>query len=231
MNDGRGAFVAMDACRAREMQTKLAGQVIRRGSVSRPRIIAGVDVSVSRFSRMGKAAVVLLEYPSLHMLEISRAEGELTFPYIPGLLSFRETPLIIAAWEKLTLLPDLVIVDGQGLAHPRRFGIASHIGVLLDLPSIGCAKSRLTGEHGALPATAGSYVMLKCSSETIGAVVRTKQDVNPLYISTGHKISLRNSISWVLRCCRGYRLPEPTRMAHLAAGDDGFPARNNCGAL
>jgi deoxyribonuclease V len=134
------------------------------------------------------------------------------------LLSFREAPLILAACEELTVEPDIFMVDGQGIAHPRRLGLASHLGLCLDVPAIGCAKSRLCGSHEELSNEPGQYVELIDTEETIGAVVRTRQEVKPVYVSIGYKIDLSASINLVLACCRGYRLPEPTRLAHQAAG-------------
>ena len=203
---------------ARELQTRLACRVIRSKAGIRPQAIGGIDVSVSRFSRLGRAAVVVLDYSSMELVDMATAEAEIDFPYIPGLLSFREAPLVIKAFNKLNRRPDMIMVDGQGIAHPRRLGIASHLGLLLDITSIGCAKSRLIGTHDPLPPEKGAYVPLIDGDEMIGAAVRTKLAVNPLYISIGHRIDLDDSISYVLHCCRGFRLPEPTRMAHMAAG-------------
>jgi deoxyribonuclease V len=203
--------------RALEIQRSLAITVIPHGDLISPHLIAGVDVSVDR-SGAANAVAVVLNYPDLEVLEISASSGKATFPYIPGLLSFREIPLTLRACEKLRLSPDLVIVDGQGFAHPRRIGLASHLGLLLNTPTIGCAKSPLFGQF-QLPGN----VQGDCSpisdedAETIGAVVRTKSGVKPLYISIGHKIDLTSAVQWVLKCCRGYRLPEPTRQAHLAS--------------
>ncbi|MCX6004381.1 MAG: deoxyribonuclease V [Chloroflexi bacterium] len=204
---------------AREIQKKLASRVIYEYSRIKPKLIAGVDVSVSRFSRHGRAAVALLTYPSMELVDVKAAEGEILFPYIPGLLSFREAPLVLQAFSKLKYPPDMVLVDGQGIAHPRRLGLASHLGLFLNLPTIGCAKSRLIGTHDEVPLKAKTYSYLIDNSEIIGAVVRTRQDVKPLYISIGHKVDLSSAISYVIRCCRGFRLPEPTRLAHLAAND------------
>ncbi|MGA2367833.1 MAG: deoxyribonuclease V [Dehalococcoidia bacterium] len=203
---------------ARELQARLACRVIRRKTGIRPQTIGGIDVSVSRFSRLGRAAVVVLNYPSMKLVGVATAEAEIDFPYIPGLLSFREAPLVIKAFKKLNRKPDMIMVDGQGIAHPRRLGIASHLGLFLDIASIGCAKSRLTGTHDQLPPERGAYKPLIDGDEIIGAVLRTKLAINPLYISIGHKIDLDDSISYVLNCCRGFRLPEPTRLAHMAAG-------------
>ena len=202
---------------ARETQKNLARKVIYTNFMVKPRLIAGLDVSVSRFNRAGRAAVVLLGYPSLDLVEMETAEGEIRFPYVPGLLSFREVPLVLEACRKLTCKPDLILVDGQGIAHPRRFGIASHIGLLLNIPTIGCAKSRLIGMHDTVPDEVGKYSYLVDNDEIIGAAVRTRRGVNPIYISIGHKVDLPTAIHWSLKCCKGYRLPEPTRFAHLAA--------------
>ena len=227
MNDTAIIITAMDNClsdawnpdimEARTLQTELSARVIRNGPALNPHFIAGTDVSVSRFSKLGRASVVILDNPSLVPVEACHAEGTLHFPYIPGYLSFREAPLIMEAWQKLSIRPDLLIVDGQGIAHPRRFGVATHLGLLLDIPTIGCAKSRLIGECSCPPDEAGTYSLLTDKGEIIGAAVRTRKSVKPLYISIGHKIDLASSINWVLNCCRGFRLPEPTRLAHLAA--------------
>jgi deoxyribonuclease V len=201
-----------------EIQNKLAGEVLKTGTIRAPRHIAGVDISVNRFSKTGTGAIVVLTYPELQIAEIQVVTDRIAFPYVPGLLSFREAPLLLAAFEKLKLKPDIIMVDGQGIAHPRRCGIASHLGLLLGIPTIGCAKSRLCGEHDVPDTKAGSYAELKDSGEVIGAVVRTRDNVKPLYISIGHMIDLTSAIKWVIACCRGYRLPEPTRLAHQAAG-------------
>jgi deoxyribonuclease V len=162
--------------------------------------------------------VVVLRYPEFGIVEVKVVEDKIMFPYIPGLLSFRESPLILAACEKLSNVPDLVLIDGQGIAHPRRFGLASHVGLLLDLPTIGCAKSILCGRHQPVAEEAGSYAELLDKGEIIGAALRTKSGVKPLYVSVGHRIDLASALWWVMKCCLGYRLPEPTRLAHLAAG-------------
>ena len=161
--------------------------------------------------------MVVLRYPELVLAESKTAREQLDFPYIPGLLSFRESPLILAACERLSVSPDLVLVDGQGIAHPRHLGLASHLGLLWDKPTIGCAKSLLCGWHQPVGPEPGSYAELIDDNEVIGAALRTKEGSAPLYISIGHKIDLATALQWVLNCCRGYRLPEPTRLAHLAA--------------
>jgi deoxyribonuclease V len=208
----------VDSSQARELQRRLSFEVIRCKGDMNIKLIAGIDVSVSRLSRAGRAAVVVLDYRSLELHEVCVAEGDIDFPYIPGLLSFREAPLALRAWQGLKSRPDLLMVDGQGIAHPRRLGIASHLGLLLDIPAIGCAKTRLTGTHDSLPEEAGSYRLLKEKNEIIGAAVRTKRAVKPVYVSIGHRIDLDTAISLVLECCRGFRLPQPTRLAHISAG-------------
>lgn len=201
------------------IQQGLARRVSRRDGIGYVQSVAGVDVSISRLSNIARGAVVVLSYPELSLMESQVAEVEIEFPYVPGLLSFREAPVILAACEKLLHAPDLILVDGQGIAHPRRLGLASHLGVLWDRPTIGCAKSRLCGRSEAAGNELGKYSDLVDGEETIGVVLRTKTNTRPLYISIGHKVSLETSIRWVLNCCRGYRLPEPVRLAHLAAGE------------
>ena len=207
------------------MQRRLSDEVLRIGEVVSPRFIAGVDVSVSRARGAATGAVIVLEYPSLSLVEAKVVHGEVDFPYVPGLLSFREAPLVLKAFEILETIPDLVLVDGQGIAHPRRIGLASHLGLFLDVPTIGCAKSRLCGRHGELGDEAGSNTELIDDGEIIGVALRTKLRTKPLYISVGHMIDLQMAVHWVLECCRGYRLPEPTRLAHQAAGGNLQPEK------
>ena len=203
---------------ARDLQNRLATEISRVGSVIEPRFIAGADVSIKKSRGTGTAAVVVLEYPELNPVETKIMQGEIDFPYVPGLLSFREAPLILQAFEQLTHTPDLIMVDGQGIAHPRRLGIAAHLGLFFDTPTIGCAKSRLCGTHKEPAPEPGNYEELTDKNENIGVVLRTKYNTKPVYISIGNKISIEDAIFWVMRCCRGYRLPEPTRLAHQAAG-------------
>ncbi|HUS17468.1 MAG TPA: deoxyribonuclease V [Chloroflexia bacterium] len=196
------------------IQHRLAERVERTPHLGEVRIIAGVDMSAKDVAR---AAVVLLSYPELETIEIARAERPLVFPYVPGLLSFREGPAVLAAFDQLSRRPDLVMFDGQGIAHPRRLGIGAHMGVLLNLPSLGVAKSILTG-HGPEPGpNPGDWTPLTHKGEVIGAILRTKPNVKPVYISIGHRLDLPTAIHWVTAVCRGYRLPEPTRRAHNAA--------------
>ena len=208
----------VSTAQALDLQRRLAGQVSRNGEVTAPRFIAGVDISAGKAQEMATAAVVVLNYPELRLVETKVAQGRLDFPYIPGLLSFRESPLTLAACQQLTITPDLILVDGQGIAHPRRFGLASHLGLFLNTPTIGCAKSRLCGQHEEPGVEPGSYTEVIDRDETIGVALRTKLGVKPIYVSIGHKVDLQTAIYWVMKCCCGYRLPEPTRLAHLAAG-------------
>jgi deoxyribonuclease V len=200
------------------LQKDLAGDVVTSGEVRSVRLVGGADISVARDSRTARAAMVILSYPELEIVEVETNVAELTFPYIPGLLSFREAPLVLELFQKLRHKPDLLFVDGQGIAHPRRLGIASHLGLWLDMPTVGCAKSRLCGHHDEVGHEASSAAVLIHEGEVVGTVLRTRAGSRPLYISGGHKISLEESVRWTLACTRGYRLPEPSRLAHLAAG-------------
>ncbi len=202
---------------ALDIQKRLAAEVSRISEVNTPRFIAGVDISVNRREGVATGAVVVLDYPGLNLVEAEVVSGKVDFPYVPGLLSFRESPLTLATCEKLNLIPDLILVDGQGIAHPRRMGLASHLGLFLNTPTIGCAKSLLCGSHKALDVESGSYAEVVDKGEVIGAALRTKLEVKPVYVSIGHKVDLQTALRWVLACCRGYRLPEPTRLAHLMA--------------
>ena len=179
-------------------------------------MIAGTDISYARFSKEAYAGVVVLSWPRLEIVEKKGARGFMEFPYVPGLLSFREGPMLLEAWSKIEHKPDLVIFDGHGLAHPAGFGLASHMGLLFNVPSIGCAKKRLVGtfqEPGGNRGSSSNLYNLK--GEVIGAAVRTKANTKVLFVSVGHEITLPTAIEWVLRCARGYRLTEPQRQAHL----------------
>ena len=201
------------------LQRRLAHLIVRRSNLKKVATVAGVDSGYK--SDVVRGAVVVLKYPTLETVAQSFAEQRVSFPYIPGLLSFREGPVILEAIDKLKVRPDLLIFDGQGIAHPRRFGIASHIGLLTAIPSIGCAKKKLIGCFDTLASKRGSSARLTDKGEVIGAVVRTRSNVSPVFVSIGHRINLQDSIRHVLRCCRGYRLPETTRQAdRLAAFPD-----------
>jgi deoxyribonuclease V len=189
----------------------------RLGSVRR---VAGVDVGFEADGTVTRAAVAVLRYPDLVLLETAIARRPTEFPYLPGLLSFRELPAVLEALERLHDLPDLLLCDGQGIAHPRRLGIASHLGLLVDIPSIGVAKTRLCGTHEEPPNQRGAWTPLRADGEVIGAVLRTRPGVKPLYVSSGHRIGLETAVAYVMGCCTRYRLPETTRHAHrLASGE------------
>jgi len=202
------------------LQKELASQVDCTDRFAAVRQVAGVDVGFEQGNTITRAAVAVLNLDDLSLQYGAIARLPTTFPYVPGLLSFRELPAILAALEKLPRLPDLLLCDGQGIAHPRRLGIASHLGLLLDRPTIGVAKSRLVGAHDEPPPEKGGWMPLQDKGETIGAVLRTRRGVKPLYISPGHRISLETSMAFVMQCITRYRLPETTRWAHrLASGD------------
>jgi deoxyribonuclease V len=201
------------------LQRDLAAAVVREGDPGPVRLVAGVDVSMNRFDTEGHAAIVVLALPDLEVVEVATASATLGMPYIPGLLSFRELPIVLAAWDRLREAPDLVVVDGHGIAHPRRLGIAAHLGVVIDRPTIGCAKTLLVGAHDPLPAARGSRAPLVHKGEEVGVALRTKDRVNPVFVSVGHRIGIDAAVRWILELGRGYRLPEPTRRAHLAANE------------
>ena len=181
------------------------------------RLVAGVDVSSAWRGRTLWAAAVVCRWPDLEVVATATARCEATFPYVPGLLSFREAPVILVALGRLAVRPDAILVDGQGLAHPRRFGLACHLGVLLDLPSVGVGKTRLVGEHREPGPRRGASVRLVDRGDVVGRVLRTRGGVKPLFVSPGHRIDLDGAARLVLRCARGVRQPEPTRRAHQAA--------------
>lgn len=199
------------------LQRELAGRFQFADEPQALTSVGGVDVGVRH--NVARAAVAVLRYPELEIIEQSTAEQPVAFPYVPGLLSFREAPAILAALERLDALPDVLIFDGQGYAHPRRMGIATHLGILLDRPTVGCAKSRLCGIAPEPDLERGSYAWLRDGDEVIGAVVRTRTRVRPVYVSVGHKMRLERAITLILSCTRGFRLPEPIRWAHRLASE------------
>ncbi|HEY0755113.1 MAG TPA: deoxyribonuclease V [Ktedonobacteraceae bacterium] len=205
---------------ARAKQRELAAQLVLEDRFETVRYVAGVDMAINENNGMARAAVVLLSFPELRMLEKHVYEEPIRMEYIPGLLSFRELPAVLGAMDQLKQQPDIVMVDGQGIAHPRRLGIAAHLGLWLDIPAIGCAKSILVGTHEPVGETVGDWSPLIYSHEVIGAVLRTRAKVKPMYISQGHKISLASSIKYVLACGGGYRLPETTRQADKLSKDN-----------
>ena len=187
------------------------------------RTIAGVDVSIGRGWIEGKCGIVVLSFPELEVIETWAHSAPVTFPYIPGLLAFREIPIFLETYQLLRIKPDLLFFDGQGYAHPRRFGIACHGGLLVDRPSIGCAKSRLTGSYSEPALEAGSVSPLISDGEMIGSVVRTKTNVKPIFVSPGHRVSFESAVSLTVQCTRGRRIPEPTRLAHNCVSKTQMP--------
>ena len=204
----REAVVIQESCRAQVRIEPLAQPV---------RLVAGADVAYSRRSRRMYAAVVLVQLPSLEVVELAEWYGRATFPYIPGLLTFREIPPLLEAFRRLRMQPDALLFDGQGLAHPRRFGLACHGGLLFDRPSVGCAKSRLVGEHGRVGAKRGSSAVLTYEGTRVGrTVLRTRRGVRPVYVSPGHLVDRLSAVELVLACTGRFRIPEPIRLAHHA---------------
>jgi deoxyribonuclease V len=199
------------------LQTRLAAQLIDSDSFGEIRHIAGIDVGFENQGAITKAAVCVLSLPELQTVESVIARRDTDFPYVPGLLSFREIPAILEALKQLRAAPDMLFCDGQGRAHPRHLGIASHLGLITDLPSVGIAKSILCGQHKPVPPEKGSFSALVYKNETVGAALRTRSGVKPVYVSAGHKISLESALEYVMLCVTRYKLPEPTRLADKLA--------------
>jgi deoxyribonuclease V len=201
-----------------ETQRQLRERACLQGDPGTPRLVAGADCSWDRAEERGWAGVIVFEFPSLDEVERVGVQGPVVFPYVPGLLSFREAPLLLEAFAKLRHETDLIFFDGQGYAHPRRMGIATHMGLVLDKPTIGCAKSRLVGEHREPGPKRGHRAQLLDGGERIGVALRTRDGVRPIYLSAGHRISLDAAIRLTLRCSDGYRIPKPTRLADHFVG-------------
>lgn len=200
-----------------QLQRELAGRFRAGEELGEVNLVAGLDVGIRHDK--ARAAAVVLALPGLQIVEQAAVERPVTFPYVPGLLSFRELPALLEALARLHTVPDVLMLDGQGYAHPRRMGIATHLGIVLDHPTVGCAKSRLCGHYEEPGRERSSLAWLTEEDETIGAVVRTRSGVKPVFVSMGHRVPLNSAIELVLRCCSHYRLPEPTRQAHhLASG-------------
>ncbi|MGB3639732.1 MAG: deoxyribonuclease V [Rivularia sp. (in: cyanobacteria)] len=205
---------------AKVIQEELQKEVITEDKFEKPvKYVAGVDMGFEDNGKTSRAAVAVLSFPDLQLQEQSIAKRPTSFPYIPGFLSFREIPAVLEALQKINTIPDIILCDGQGIAHPRRMGIASHLGVIIDLPTIGVAKSWLIGDYKEVSQEKGSWQPLIHKNETIGAVLRTRSNVKPVYVSSGHRISLPTAIDYVLRCTPKYRLPETTRIADKLASD------------
>jgi deoxyribonuclease V len=220
INQRHGWNVTIEEAKA--IQEQLQAEVITVDRLKEPvQYVAGVDVGWEAKGTISRAAAAVLSFPDLQLQEASIARRPTSFPYIPGFLSFREMPPVLDALEKIKLRPDLILCDGQGIAHPRRFGIACHLGIILDIPTIGVAKSLLVGNHGELSNTRGSWQPLIYKCQTVGAVLRTRPGVKPVYVSSGHRISLPTAIDYVLRCTPKYRLPETTRIADKLASNQG----------
>jgi deoxyribonuclease V len=201
-----------------KLQKVLAQRVQFSKVRKKPKLIAGTDCAFTADKKRIVGCVVVLSYPQMDIVEIRHAVRKVTFPYVPGLLSFREAPVCLDAVEKLKHLPDLFMIDGQGIAHPRRLGLAAHLGLFFNRPTIGCAKSRLTGTYEMPAAEKGSCSYLYDGQEVIGAVVRTRSKVKPVVVSVGNKCTLNDAISFILDCAARYRIPEPTRLAHIEVG-------------
>ncbi len=203
---------------AQDIQVRLAARVSCTNTIpERPRYVAGTDISPPDRSGVVCGAAVVMSLLDLKVVEVKCAWGRPAFPYVPGVLSFREAPLVLEALKRLVITPDFLLADGQGLAHPRRFGLACHLGVLTGLPTIGCAKSILQGTHGPLGQEKGAWVPLENEGAVVGVALRTRDGVRPMYVSIGHRVDLPSAIRWVMACCTRFRMPEPTRQAHQAA--------------
>ncbi len=209
------------AQQARVQQCALAERVVLEDDFAPLRVIGGVDVGFEGQGSITLAAAVLLDADTLQLIASSVARIPTSMPYVPGLLSFRELPALLQALQGLPLVPDLIVCDGLGIAHPRRLGIASHLGVVTGLPTIGVAKKILVGTHEELPQEKGARVPLKHAGEQIGWMLRSKDRIKPLIVSPGHRVSLNSAVELVMACCRGYRLPEPTRLADRLASRRG----------
>ena len=195
------------------VQRALRQHLVLQPLVEQPKTVAGIDVGFPKDQKVARGVIVVLAYPGLEQLETAVVEQPLAFPYVPGLLSFREAPVILKAWEQLTVVPDVLIFDGHGWAHPRRFGLACHVGLWVDRPSIGCAKSILVGTMGSLEDSRGSTASISHEGEEIGMALRTRQGVKPVYVSAGHRVDHSSAVRIVLGCGGSYRLPEPVRLA------------------
>ncbi len=206
----------IDLDRAAELQRELAGRVRRSGACPAPVCVAGADVAYDSGSGRGFGAVVVLNWPALEVQEIRTAVAPVRFPYVPGFLSFREMPVLLRAFARVRARPDVIFCDGQGVAHPRGLGLASHLGLFLDCPTIGCAKSRFVGEHEEPGPGSGDRVPLRLGDREVGAVMRTRPGAAPLYVSVGHRIRLDRACALVLASVRDSRVPEPTRIADRA---------------
>ena len=204
--------------KAAAVQRELRSQLVLEDRLGRVRLVAGADIALDRREKLGFGGVVVFSFPDMRLVEFATAVRPLTFPYVPGLLAFREAPVLLAAFERLSSRPDVVVFDAHGYAHPRRMGLASHLGLVLDVPSIGCAKSVLVGRYEEPGEERGSWSPLVDGGETIGAAVRTRARVRPVFVSVGHRVSLSTAVGLILSCSSGYRVPVPTREADKLVG-------------
>ncbi|MEE2731701.1 MAG: deoxyribonuclease V [Pseudomonadota bacterium] len=202
-----------------QVQNQWRQRVVTEDQFGPVTTVAGVDVGFEQAGSVTRAAIVVLNASDLQPVDSALVKIPTSYPYIPGLLSFREMPAILQAFEQLKTQPDLILCDGQGTAHPRRFGIACHLGVWLDLPAIGVGKTRLVGRHAEPPDERGAWVPLQDKGETVGAVLRSRRGVKPVYVSPGHRVSLASAVHWVMHCVTRYKLPETTRQAHHLASN------------
>jgi deoxyribonuclease V len=204
----------VSADEAIQIQENLRSRIILKTDFSKVRTIGGGDVAYSKKRNLLFGAIVVLSFPQMDTLDIAKAYGMVRFPYIPGLFSFREGPILIKTFQRLKTKPDVMLYDGQGIAHPREFGLASHMGLWLDLPSVGCAKTPLVDEFTSPGSSKGSFELIRRKGKEVGVVLRTKDNVKPLFVSPGHRIDLPTSIQLILESCQGFRIPEPLRQAH-----------------
>ena len=203
-----------------KIQNELANQVEQKNYLQTPQWIAGADISLTMGSKEAFAGIVILNARTLEIAAEYFIKGEIEFPYIPGLLSFREAPLLLKLFKKVSPAPQLVFFDGQGVAHPRKLGLASHMGLFLNCPTIGCGKSRLTGTYREPGLKKGNRTrLLDKEGETIGSVLRTRENCKPIFVSVGHQIDLETAVRWTKKCTTRYRIPEPTRLAHIRVND------------
>lgn len=207
-------YKQIDPKAAKELQQQLRTKISLKSLRGTPQFVAGCDISFDRGSDLMHAAIIVLELSTLQPVARSLISDRTSFPYIPGLLAFREVPVLLKAWQQLERKPDVLLLDGHGIAHPRRMGIATHFGIEIDHPTIGCAKNILVGTHGELPAKKGAFVGLMDDSEKIGIVLRSRTNVNPIYVSPGHKLSFDDAYSIVMQALTKYKLPRTTRLAH-----------------
>ncbi len=205
-----------------EIQNRLRSKLLLKNSFSKLETIGGGDVSYSKEKDILSGAIAVFSYPGLTLIDAAKAWGKISFPYIPGLFAFREGPVLLKAFKKLRTKPDLMIFEGHGIAHPRGLGLASHLGLWLDLPTIGCAKSPLVRQFQSPALLRGSIQWVWIGDRKVGAILRTKDRVKPVFISPGHRIDLETSIQVILNACRGYRMPEPLRKAHQLSREIGF---------